>query len=209
LILRMICSRAGVDFADVTGNNLHIDAPKAMTACANIIRKSPIFIDDTGGLTANQVKARARRMVQKHGVKLVVVDYLQLMSGKKSSKENRQSEIADISKEMKSLAKELNIPVMVLAQLNREIEKDKGRCPRLSDLRESGAIEQDADIVLMPWHQQPEEDAHPHEIPVKIYVAKQRSGPDNRFIPLVFQKQFTRFIPKPTYIDESDIPPML
>jgi replicative DNA helicase len=134
------------------------------------------------------------------------------VSGEKYKKENRQQEVADISSALKGLAKELRIPVIVLAQLNREIEKDKGRCPRLSDLRESGAIEQNADVVIMLWPQptdsvDPDGD-EPSEIPVKLFIAKQRNGPRNRFVPLVFQRQFTRFVnpSKTTEIDESDIP---
>ena len=212
LVSRMVCSRSGVNFEDLTNGRLHPNAPLAMVRSSNDIRRAPIHIDDTGGLNVNQIKARARRMVQRHKVRLIVVDYLQLVAGAKNKKENRQQEVADISSALKGLAKELRIPVIVLAQLNREIEKDRGRCPRLSDLRESGSMEMDADVVIMLWPQptdsvDPDGD-EPSEIRVKLFIAKQRNGPRNRFVPLVFQRQFTRFVnpSKTTKIDESDIP---
>ena len=214
LVMRMVCSRSGINYRDLVEDRLHPNAPKVMAGCALDIRRSPIHIDDTGGLNINQLKARARRMVQRFKIKIIVVDYLQLMSGNKKGKENRQAEIADISKEMKAMAKELRIPVILMAQLNREVEKDKGRCPRLSDLRESGAIEQDADIVLMLWRKpladevNPDPDQEqPDEVPVKIVVSKQRGGPRDRFVSLIFQKQFVRFVnPEKPQPQPEDIP---
>ena len=123
---------------------------KKLTGAAAKMAKSPLHIDDTPGLSILQLRARARRMWQQHKIKLIIIDYLQLMhSDSKKAQDNRQQEISDISNGVKALAKELNIPIIVLSQLNRELEKDKNRKPRLSDLRESGAIEQDADVVLV------------------------------------------------------------
>src|SRR6201987_5402339 len=122
------------------------DFPK-LTGAAGKLANAPLFIDDTSGLSILQLRAKARRMSQQYGIKLFVIDYLQLLHSTARRAENRQQEIADISSGVKSLAKELGVPVIVLSQLNRELEKDKNRKPRMSDLRESGSIEQDADLV--------------------------------------------------------------
>src|SRR5271170_3324698 len=148
LVLRMLCSIARVNLRSIReGFMSESDFPK-LTGAAGRLANSPLFIDDSAGLSILQLRARARRMHQQHGVKLFVIDYLQLLhSTARRSQDNRQQEIADISSGIKALAKELKVPVLVLSQLNRELEKDKSRKPRLSDLRESGAIEQDADLV--------------------------------------------------------------
>ena len=148
LVLRMLCSLARVNMRSIRdGFMSEADFPKLMSASGRLAG-AKLLIDDTAGLSILQLRARARRMHQQHGIKLFVVDYLQLLhSTARRAQENRQQEIADISGGIKALAKELNVPVIVLAQLNREIEKDKNRKPRMSDLRESGSIEQDADLV--------------------------------------------------------------
>ena len=136
-------------------------------------------------------------MSQQYGIKLFVVDYLQLLHSTARRAENRQQEIADISNGIKSLAKELNVPVIVLSQLNRELEKDKDRKPRLSDLRESGAIEQDADVVALLYKpsRSDDEDSGGEEqdaVPVNLLIAKQRNGPTGD-VHLTFLKSYTRF----------------
>ena len=148
LVLRLMCSIARVNLRSIReGFMSESDFPK-LTSAAGRLANAPLFIDDSAGLSILQLRARARRLAQQHGVKLFVVDYLQLLhSTARRAQENRQQEIADISSGLKALAKELKVPVLVLSQLNRELEKDKSRKPRLSDLRESGAIEQDADVV--------------------------------------------------------------
>src|SRR5205085_6803917 len=146
-----------------------------------------------------QLRAKARRMFQQYGIKLFVIDYLQLIHSTSKRAENRQQEIADISGGIKALAKELNVPVIVLSQLNREVEKEKGRAPRLSDLRESGSIEQDADLVGLlyrPVKQGDDEEqaSEPSDaFPVNLLIAKQRNGPANEDIYLTFLKTYTRF----------------
>jgi replicative DNA helicase len=145
------------------------------------------------------LRARARRLSQQHGIKLFVIDYLQLLhSTSRRSQDNRQQEIADISSGIKALAKELKVPVIVLAQLNREVEKDKSRKPRMSDLRESGAIEQDADLIGLlykPDAGEDEDGGAPEEsdgVPVNLLIAKQRNGPQGE-VDLTFLKSYTRF----------------
>ena len=197
LVLRMLCSRSRVNLRNIREGFLaERDFPK-LTGAAGKLAGSPLFIDDTGGLSILQLRAKARRMSQQHGIKLFVVDYLQLLNSTSRRAENRQQEIADISNGIKALAKELNVPVIVLSQLNRELEKDKGRKPRLSDLRESGAIEQDADLVGLlykPTSEGDEEGATREEeaVPVNLLIAKQRNGPTGD-VALTFMKSYTRF----------------
>src|SRR5882672_10608761 len=147
LVLRMLCSRSRVNLRNVRDGFLaERDFPK-LTGAAGKLANAPLFIDDSSDLSILQFRAKARRMHQQYGIKLFVIDYLQLLHSTARRAENRQQEIADISNGIKALAKELNVPVIVLSQLNREVEKDKNRRPRMSDLRESGSIEQDADFV--------------------------------------------------------------
>jgi replicative DNA helicase len=207
LILRTMCSLARVNLRSIRdGFMSESDFPK-LTSAAGKLANSKLFIDDTAGLSILQLRARARRLSQQHGIKLFVIDYLQLLhSTGRRSQDNRQQEIADISSGIKALAKELKVPVIVLSQLNRELEKDKSRKPRLSDLRESGAIEQDADLVglLYKPNAGDEEDA-PEEadgVPVNLLIAKQRNGPTGD-VNLTFLKPYTRFESAAKVADED------
>jgi replicative DNA helicase len=214
LTFRMLCGRAGVDSKKAQRGDLTPDEFKSITDAARKVRKAPIFVDDTPGLTINALRARGRRLWQKYAVRLIVIDYLQLMScPKKKGDYNRQQEIGEISAGVKSLARECNIPIILLSQLNREIEKEKGRKPRLSDLRESGNIEQDADLVLMlysPKAKKDEDEEGEHDldhVPINLLIAKQRNGPSDRIVPLTFHKIFTRFEERkrqPTKVEPED-----
>ncbi|MEI8042174.1 MAG: replicative DNA helicase [Verrucomicrobiota bacterium] len=211
LVLRMLCSRSRVNLRNVREGFLaERDFPK-LTGAAGKMASAPLFIDDSSGLSILQLRAKARRMAQQFGIKLFVIDYLQLLHSTARRAENRQQEIADISNGIKSLAKELDVPIVVLSQLNREIEREKGRPPRLSDLRESGAIEQDADVVGLLYKPKSasdddeggggvEEDA----VPVNLLIAKQRNGPTGD-VELTFLKSYTRFESKAKVSDE-DVP---
>ncbi|HEY5234233.1 MAG TPA: replicative DNA helicase [Verrucomicrobiae bacterium] len=211
LVLRMMCSIARVNLRSIReGFMSESDFPK-LTGAAGRLANAPLFIDDSAGLSILQLRARARRLHQQHGVKLFVVDYLQLLhSTARRSQENRQQEIADISSGIKALAKELKVPVLVLSQLNRELEKDKSRKPRLSDLRESGAIEQDADVVGLlykPNSGDDEDGAQAEEadgLPVNLLIAKQRNGPTGD-INLTFLKNYTRF-ESAAKVSDEDMP---
>lgn len=154
---RLLFQHARADFQRYrTGFMENGDIPKLVSATGRIA-KSPIYLDDTPGVTLMEVRARTRRWVKQYGVKLILIDYLQLMEADQA-KRSRAEEVGTISKGIKRMAKELNIPVIVLAQLNREIEKDKNRKPQLSDLRESGDVEQDADVVGFLYKPQLDED---------------------------------------------------
>jgi replicative DNA helicase len=198
LVLRMLCSRARVNLRNIRDGFLaERDFPK-LTGAAGKLAGAPLFIDDSSGLSILQLRAKARRMHQQFGIKLFVIDYLQLLHSTARRAENRQQEIADISNGVKSLAKGLDVPVIVLSQLNREMEREKNREPRLSDLRESGAIEQDADLVAMlydPGKGEEEEGQTRQELdarPVRLLIAKQRNGPTGP-VDLTFIKSYTRF----------------
>ena len=202
LVLRMLCSRARVNLRNIREGFLaEQDFPKLTTA-AGLLARSPLFIDDTSGLSILQLRAKARRLQQQHNIKLFVVDYLQLLHSSSRRVDNRQQEIADISSGIKALAKELKVPIIVLSQLNRDFEKDKSRKPNMADLRESGSIEQDADLVGLLYRSDPEDptkrrdsedDALSEDVlPINLLIAKQRNGPTGD-VHLVFQRSFTRF----------------
>jgi len=200
LVLRMLCSRSRVNLRNIRDGFLaERDFPK-LTGAAGKLAGAPLFIDDSSGLSILQLRAKARRMWQQYGIKLFVIDYLQLLNSTSRRAENRQQEIAEISGGLKSLAKELSVPIIVLSQLNRELEKrGPGERPRLSDLRESGAIEQDADLVGLLYRETKNKDgddemneAESDAIPVKLFIAKQRNGPTGD-VDLTFLKSYTRF----------------
>lgn len=211
LVLRMLCSRSRVNLRNIRDGFLaERDFPK-LTGSAGKLANAPLFIDDSSGLSILQLRAKARRMAQQYGIKLFVIDYLQLLHSTARRAENRQQEIADISSGVKSLAKELNVPVIVLSQLNRELEKDKSRKPRMSDLRESGSIEQDADLIGLlykPSAGDDEDSAAPSEeqdaVPVNLLIAKQRNGPTGD-VHLTFMKSYTRF-ENAAKISDEDVP---
>jgi replicative DNA helicase len=209
LVLRMMCSLARVNLRSIRdGFMSESDFPK-LTSAAGKLANSKLFIDDTAALSVLQLRARARRLSQQHGIKLFVIDYLQLLhSTGRRSQDNRQQEIADISSGIKALAKELKVPVIVLSQLNRELERDKSRKPRLSDLRESGAIEQDADLVgLLYKPNAGDDDEAPEEadgVPVNLLIAKQRNGPTGD-VNLTFLKPYTRF-ESAAKVSDEDMP---
>lgn len=209
LVLRMLCSRSRVNMRNVRDGFLaERDFPK-LTGAAGKLATAPLFIDDSSGLSILQLRAKARRMSQQYGIKLFVVDYLQLLHSTARRAENRQQEIADISNGLKALAKELEVPIIVLSQLNRELERDKNRKPRLSDLRESGAIEQDADLVGLLYKPSSGDDdegsaAEDEAVAVNLLIAKQRNGPTGD-VNLTFLKPYTRF-ESAAKVSDEDVP---
>jgi replicative DNA helicase len=212
LVLRMLCSRSRVNLRNIRDGFLaERDFPK-LTGAAGKLANAPIFIDDTSGLSILQLRAKARRMHQQYGVELFVIDYLQLLHSTSRRAENRQQEIADISNGIKALAKELDVPVIVLSQLNRELEREKNRKPRMSDLRESGSIEQDADLIGLLYKPTAEDDdggaassgAAEEAVPVNLLIAKQRNGPTGD-VSLMFLKSYTRF-ESAAKVSNEDVP---
>jgi replicative DNA helicase len=195
LVQRMLCSEAKVDSQSVRTGFLNSSDWHRLTAAAGRLSEAGIFIDDSAGLSVLEARAKARRMKAEHGLNLLVIDYLQLMRGR-SSQENRQQEISEISRSLKALAKELNIPVVALSQLSRAVETRAQRDfrPQLSDLRESGALEQDADVILFLYRQAVyKDDVPPDEANLaEVIIGKQRNGPIGT-VKVVFLPQYARF----------------
>jgi replicative DNA helicase len=164
-----------------------------VTDAASDLSDAPIFIDDSASLTAMEVRAKARRLKMDKNIGLIVIDYLQLMQGRAGA-ERRDLEISEISRSLKALAKEINLPVIALSQLNRMLEQRNDRRPRLSDLRESGALEQDADVVAFIYRDEVynKEENNPNKGTAEIILAKQRNGPTGD-IKLTFLNAYTRF----------------
>ena len=191
VVQRMLCSHARINAHSVrTGMLSTSDWPK-LTQAAGKLSEAPLFIDDTPGLSSLELRAKARRLRSRHGIGLLILDYLQLMEERTQS-ENRQQEIAVISRNLKALARELQVPVVAVSQLSRAPERRETFRPRLSDLRESGAIEQDADVVLMLFREDYYNPTDENQGTAEVIVAKQRNGPTGS-VKLAFLKEYTRF----------------
>lgn len=185
----MLCSHARIDAHKLRRGFLEDKQWSDLSYGLGSLSEAPIFIDDTPGLTVLEVRAKARRLKAQYDVQLVVVDYLQLMEASRG--ENRQQEISIISRGMKSLARELSIPVIVVSQLNRSVESREGHKPRMSDLRESGSIEQDADVIML-LHREDYYDPEKKDGTAELIIAKQRNGPIG-VAKMAFLSQFMRF----------------
>ncbi len=192
---RLLCSNSQIEAQLVRKGMLEAEQFQKLAQTCSDLADVPIFIDDTPGLTPLELRAKARRLKSRYDIKCVIVDYLQLMSLGSGRFESRQQEITTISRYLKALARELSIPVIVLSQLNRSPEAREGHRPRMSDLRESGSIEQDADVVMLlhraDYYHHGEEDYEDNNI-CEIIIAKQRNGPTGT-VKLMFREQFTRF----------------
>jgi len=191
LVQRLLCSHARVDVHKVrSGYFSPSDWPK-LTAAAGKLSEAPIFIDDTPAISLMELRAKARRLKAHHNIKLMFVDYMQLMRGSKYA-ENRQQEISEISRSLKALARELNIPLVAISQLSRAVESRSDHRPQLSDLRESGAIEQDADVVVLLLREEYYTQTVENKGLAEAIIAKQRNGPVGSF-KLSFIKEYARF----------------
>jgi replicative DNA helicase len=193
LSLRMLCSEARIDSSRLRGGFFSMEDWHRLTDAAGILSESPIYIDDSASLTAMEIRAKARRLKMDKNIGLIIIDYLQLVQGRASA-ERRDIEISEISRSLKALAKELDLPVLALSQLNRMLEQRTDKRPRLSDLRESGALEQDADVVAFIYRDEVynKEEDNPNKGVAEILLSKQRNGPTGD-IHLSFFNSFTRF----------------
>lgn len=203
LAFRMISSLGRVDQTHLRTGRFPDEDWSRINTAVQLMSEAPIFIDDTPGLSPTEIRARARRLQREHGLGLIVVDYLQLMAVP-GSKENRATEISEISRSLKALAKELSLPVIALSQLNRSVEQRSDKRPVMSDLRESGAIEQDADLILFIYREEVYNQDTPRKGIADIAIAKQRNGPIGDF-PLTFVGRYTKFenwVPD-TYAEEA------
>jgi len=192
LAMRLIASLGRIDQQKVRTGRLEDDDWPRLTMAINMLAETKLFIDDTPGVSPSEIRARARRLVREEGqLGLIVIDYLQLMQ-LSGGKENRATEISEISRALKSLAKELQVPVIALSQLNRGVEHRQDKRPQLADLRESGAIEQDSDLVMFIYRDEVYNEESPDKGTAEIIIAKQRNGPIG-MVRLAFRGQFTRF----------------
>jgi replicative DNA helicase len=190
--IRLLCAEAEIDGQKLRAGFIKKTDWKKLTAAADVLSRSPIYIDDSPGVTVREMRGKARQMRMELGVGLVVVDYLQLMQGS-NRVESRVQEISEISRSLKQLAKELEIPVLALSQLNRGVENRPDKRPILADLRESGAIEQDADVIAFVYREEFYYRDRPEcQGKAELIVGKQRNGPVG-IVPLIFRKEFTRF----------------
>jgi replicative DNA helicase len=205
VVLRLLAARARVSLRNIReGYFSERDFPK-LTMAAGKLSRAPLHIDETPGLTLPQLRGKLRRMVQQHGIKLFVLDYMQLMSGG-GRFDNRNAELTFISNGVKNLAKELNMPAIVVAQLSRDVEKQGNRKPRMSDIRECGAIEQDADFIGLLYKPEREDDGREHDtMPVDLLIAKQRNGQRDVTVHLMFRPELTKF-ESAAKISPEDVP---
>src|SRR3989338_5588438 len=185
----MLCSKAKIDAHLLRTGKLGDDQFSNLSLAMGDLSESEIFIDDTPGLGLLELRAKARRLKLQHGIQLIIIDYLQLMEARRA--ENRQQEISSISRGLKALARELEVPVIAVSQLNRSVEMREGHTPRMSDLRESGSIEQDADVIIL-LHREDYYDPTKKPGEVDLNIAKQRNGPTGK-ITLTFKREILRF----------------
>ena len=210
LATRIVAEQSGVPSADIRRGRINEDQFAQIVAAAREMQRVPLFIDQTGGLTISQLSARARRLKRQRGLDLLVIDYIQLMQGSaRRNSDNRVQEVTEITNQLKALAKELNVPIRALSQLSRQVENREDKRPQLSDLRESGSIEQDADVVLfifreeyylknkepkpgtMEYEQWQDEMSNVHGV-AEVIIGKQRHGPTGT-VRLQFEDTVTRF----------------
>ena len=196
LVIRMLCAEARVDSHKLRSGFLAKSDWPRLTTAAGRLSEAPIFIDDSPGTSVLEMKAKARRLKAEHGLSLIVVDYLQLMSGRgerrRGGPDTREQEISEISRSLKALAKELSVPVIALSQLNRAVESRQDKRPLLSDLRESGAIEQDADVILFIYREEVYKQTEENKGVAEIIIGKQRNGPVG-IVKMAFIDKYTRF----------------
>lgn len=193
LMQRMICAEGELDASKVRTGTIEEAEWNRLFKTADKLGRAKIYIDDTAGITVMELRSKARRLMVEHGLDLIIIDYLQLMQGRPSKNgDNRQQEISEISRSLKALARELNVPVIALSQLSRSVESRQIKRPMLSDLRESGSLEQDADIVMFLYREDYYDKDTENKNITEVIVAKHRNGPVDT-VSLFFQKEFTRF----------------
>jgi len=209
LATRVLAEQAQISSSDIRRGNIHESQFARLVDTSNLMAAVPLYIDDTGGISVQQLAARARRLKRQKGLDLLIIDYLQLLSGSRKASENRVQELTEITTTLKALAKELEVPIIALSQLSRQVENRDDKHPQLSDLRESGSIEQDADVVLFVYREEyylknkepkegtPEHLAWQGEMEkvhgrAEVIIGKQRHGPTGT-VQLAFEAQYTRF----------------
>jgi replicative DNA helicase len=202
LVMRMLCSEGNIDAQRLRTGSLTDDDWGKLTMAMGSLSNSGIFIDDTPGVRISDIRSKCRRLKQEHGLGMILIDYLQLILGSGRSGENRQQEVSEISRSLKQLARELQIPVIALSQLSLGVEQRQDKRPMMSDIRESGSIEQDADIVAFLYRDDYYDKESENKNIIEIIIAKQRNGPTGT-VSLAFVKEYNKFVNLETRYDPS------
>ncbi|MBS4196547.1 replicative DNA helicase [Lederbergia citri] len=205
LVMRMLCAEGNINAQNLRTGALTDEDWRKLTMAMGSLSNSGIYIDDTPGVRISEIRSKCRRLKQEHGLGMILIDYLQLIQGSGRSSENRQQEVSEISRSLKALARELQVPVIALSQLSRGVEQRQDKRPMMSDIRESGSIEQDADIVAFLYR----DDYYDHESEnkniIEIIIAKQRNGPVGT-VQLAFVKEYNKFVNLERRFDDSAVP---
>ncbi|MBD7944893.1 MULTISPECIES: replicative DNA helicase [Psychrobacillus] len=193
LVMRMLCAEGNIDAQVLRTGALTTEDWRKLTMAMGSLSNAGIYIDDTPGIRVNEIRAKCRRLKQESGLGMILIDYLQLIQGSGGSQANRQQEVSEISRSLKGLARELKVPVIALSQLSRGVEQRQDKRPMMSDLRESGSIEQDADIVSFLYREDYYDKETENQNMIEIIIAKQRNGPTGT-VTLAFVKEFNKFV---------------
>jgi len=194
LVMRMLCAEGNIDAQVLRTGALEAEDWRKLTMAMGSLSNAGIFIDDSPGIRVNDIRSKCRRLQQEHGLGMIMIDYMQLIAGSGSKPgENRQQEVSEISRSLKSLARELKVPVVALSQLSRGVEQRQDKRPMMSDLRESGSIEQDADIVSFLYREDYYDKETENQNMIEIIIAKQRNGPTGT-VTLAFAKEYNKFV---------------
>lgn len=207
LVSRMLCAEGNIDSQRLRTGKLEAEDWGKLTMAMGSLSNAGIYIDDTPGIRVSEIRSKCRRLKQEHGLGMIIIDYLQLIQGSSSrTAENRQQEVSEISRSLKGLARELNVPVIALSQLSRSVEQRQDKRPMLSDLRESGSLEQDADIVGFLYRDDYYDSESEQQNIIEIIISKQRNGPTGT-VELAFVKEYNKFVDLDHRYETSDIPP--
>lgn len=206
LVSRMLCAEGNIDSQRLRTGSLESDDWGKLTMAMGSLSNAGIYIDDSPGIRVNEIRSKCRRLKQEHGLDMIIIDYLQLIQGSEYSRENRQQEVSDISRSLKALARELNVPLIALSQLSRGVEQRQDKRPMMSDLRESGSIEQDADIVSFLYRDDYYDTESEQQNIIEIIISKQRNGPTGT-VELAFVKEYNKFVDLDHRYQSEDVPP--
>ncbi|ALC87162.1 MULTISPECIES: replicative DNA helicase [Bacillaceae] len=193
LVMRILCAEGNIDAQVLRTGSLTTEDWRKLTMAMGSLSNAGIYIDDTPGIRVNEIRSKCRRLKQESGLGMILIDYLQLIQGSGGSQANRQQEVSEISRSLKGLARELQVPVIALSQLSRGVEQRQDKRPMMSDLRESGSIEQDADIVSFLYREDYYDKETENQNMIEIIIAKQRNGPTGT-VTLAFVKEFNKFV---------------
>lgn len=206
LVMRLLCAEGNIDAQRLRTGSLTDEDWGKLTMAMGSLSNAGIFIDDTPGVRITDIRSKCRRLKQEHGLGMILIDYLQLILGSGRSGENRQQEVSEISRSLKALARELKVPVIALSQLSRGVEQRQDKRPMMSDIRESGSIEQDADVIAFLYRDDYYDRESESKNIIEIIIAKQRNGPTGT-VSLAFVKEYNKFVNLERRFDDNGVPP--